>query len=281
MPHGLALNRRFHTVVRSLVLVGLLVASPGSAQQAPPAASDVPPTWWLRNARTIEPLPARLLVHVQGQYGFTRQTGNLDGTQHQGMVSLVLRKGVVTSETDAQIQKQDMEVAGGRGSIDHEALGFSQALRYDVTPWLGPQVGFLYGRDDTRFIDSRTAFYAGLSLNPITKPTLQSRLLIALGTQREVFTVSEPSHDGTHGFASTEVHWTAHPKIRLSQPGSVIWNADEADDHRWELTLSADLAVTRFFGVVLQHHVHFDNEPVPRAAEKRDARQSIMLRLSY
>jgi len=263
-----------------MLLAGLLLPATAAAQDA--SAPDAPPPlWWIRNAHTLPPVKDRLLVHAEGQYGFSRLRGNMHGSQHSGGLLLVLRHNLISSGTGASIQKQNLRIPAVGGAIDQEAISLDQNLRYDLHRVVAPQVGVIYSRDDARFIDERSVWYGGVNLHPVNNMRVQSRILLAAGHQSESYTVPEPASDAAHGYVGSELHYSLSPQVRLFEISSVLFELGDTDNHYWNLLAGIDISVNRWLGIALNHTVTYDNQPVPSIALKRDAQQSIMLRVMY
>jgi len=258
----------------ALLLGALLSPSATLAQEAPPL-------WWLQSAQAVQPRPEQLLIHAEAQYSYTRMRGNFSGSQQAGGGLLVLRKGLFSSGTSGNLQKQNASILGGRGSIEQETFLIEQNFRYDLLPKVGPQVGVLLERDESRYIDTHSIYYAGLKIHPLTTQRIQSRMLLAAGHQIERYTVPEPDRDAWHGYVSSEAHYNLTPKVRFYQNSSLMVEFSDFGNYRARATLGSDISLNRWFGVALNWNVVYDAEPVPSFAAKKDTQQMIMLRVMY
>lgn len=274
-----------------MVLSGSVVVG---AQEEGEAVAETPKQdlgrWWLRPARSYDPIPEDWLYHAEGEIFYTRQSGNMDGYEIDGGGRLILRKKIVNQLFYYAITKQDIDIVeGNAGTLKHESQGFEYELRVELNKMVRAEAGAMWERDDSRLIDNRFMYYAGLGAQLVDQPKVKFNTVGAIGQQYDRYAVpipgvpNPPDNDFTGGYLSLELHWI--PNQQVVWRNRLLWFQDLGDsaNRRWQFNSAANIQVTSFMGVVLSWETKYNNRQPQLPAflgfqlNKRDDKQKVGL----
>ncbi len=222
--------------------------------------------WWLKNPATQDTLPPQWLFHVEANYSFNFQSGNIAGVQHNGLAKTWLRKGLTTLAAQASVATQKLSVARGTAEVTSEDYRFSPTLNYAISSILNPEVGFFWEQNSASFIDVRRIGYGGVRLTPYTSPSLVVSVLPAFGHLHEQALLTGETQWFWAPYIEENVEWEISERVKLHHEANFLVSAENSETFRARMVNTVELPITSFFSVTLNHEIRYDNNPIPTSA---------------
>ena len=268
-----------------IVLALVLAASRAALAQTPPptdAKQEQPApaqlgAWWTVNARSIQPLPTKWLVHTEGMFSFSRTSGNVDGHNITGSGLFAVRKRLVTNMTSVSVTIN--ELAQGTEKFTQEIFNVTNLFLVNVVERSNLTAGLLYERDDPKFVASRVAAFGGVNQHLLVKPTHSLQVVGALGWESEEGTLPGFDESSPIAYVSQALTAQLHPRVGLRQALELIFDLKTSSDQRRNLSGSVDLQVTKYFTVSPSFQVRYDGRTTP-LAKNTDTMTMIALRFT-
>ncbi|OQY28516.1 MAG: hypothetical protein B6244_07155 [Candidatus Cloacimonetes bacterium 4572_55] len=237
--------------------------------------------WWLKNARTYNPLPKQWLFHVQGEGGFTRSTGNMGGHTILGGAILVVRKSVFTNYADYKVYRQKIELTDGN-SVVFEIQSFEDAFRIDLTSKISGLIGFMWDKDETKYLTHRYIYSVGMMFQLMDNSKHKLSTMGAYGSQNEEFEHdSLVSHDTGILYLSDNYTGIITKSLALEQEAQLFLDMSDSDFYRYIFKIGLDYKLNRQLSIVPQLSVEYNSEPAFEESKKSDVMQRINIRFSF
>lgn len=227
------------------------------------SVSPVPPYWWTRSPATMDSIPPQFLFHVEGDYAFNMQSGNVEGSAHNGSLGLVLRKQRTSLAINGGIAKQTLSLAKGVSEIATTHYMAEATVDHALSPLLDPQVGGFWEHDDAAFIETRLIGYVGVKMTPVRTEAFTLTILPAFGYQQETAILTEEERSFWSPYLEESITWQPLPQFRLKHTGQGLFSLDDPSTYRWSVTNSLEIPITSYFSVMFNHQFRYNSNPIP------------------
>ncbi|WP_186441045.1 DUF481 domain-containing protein [Desulfamplus magnetovallimortis] len=167
-------------LVKCFIVISLLMLSLTSVPQAAESEKETSwissgqelglGPWWKKTAHRFDPIPDPLLYHLEGSIAFTKLSGNVDAEIMKADADLFLRKRLLTSLTSFHSTANDTELNMKNKQITVDKYDFNQMLAYDISDKLSFGGGFMWKRDNARFLLDRWTYYLGANYSFFIDP---------------------------------------------------------------------------------------------------------------
>ena len=250
---------------------------PADAAQQPAQAPQQLGAWWTVNARSIQPLPTKWLVHTEGLFSFSRTSGNVDGHNITGSGLFAVRKRLVTNMTS--VSATINELAQGPEKFTQEIFNVTNLFLVNVVERTNLTAGVLYDRDDPKFVAHRLAAFGGVNQHLLVKPTHSLQVVGALGWESEEGTLPGFDESSPIAYVSQALNAQFGPRVTLRQALELIFDLKHSSDQRRNFSGALDLHVTKYLTVSPTIQLRYDGRTTP-LAEDLDTMAMIALRFT-
>jgi len=222
--------------------------------------------WYETNSLRLDSLAQGVLFHADGQYSFFHSKGNMDGYIHQGMPRLFLRNGRLMFSANGNLKFQKIQVLSNPASRTRYIELNARAI-YDLTKAFQLEAGTEWERDHSNFIDARAVHYTGLIYNAYHNPKFSKLFFAAVGYQFLESTALPAGLPVTHEdkpvlYFMQHASFSPIEYVKFSESFSFIEELNESKNYRTELTLSAQIPVTKHVVFVLTQQFKYEKEPI-------------------
>lgn len=243
--------------------------SSASAQADSGSATEqkkTPDKWWLRSAASGDTLPAGWLFHVQANYAFNYQSGNIEGISHSGMAKFWLRKGLVTLALQSSVSTQSLSVARGSTEVTSEEYRVSPTLNYALSSTIVPEVGFYWEQNSAAFIDQRRIGYGGVRFTPFSSGSVSFSVLPAYGYLHEQALLTGEAQWFQAPYIEESLSWQVNDRLALQHEANALVSSSDIETYRVRMANTIEFPITTFLSLTLNHEITYNNNPVPTAA---------------
>ncbi|QTA87811.1 DUF481 domain-containing protein [Desulfonema magnum] len=248
--------------------------------------------WWNQNPKKYEPIPRPLLCHVEASYTYSEKTGNTEQTGNKGNFALILRKGILTSDTNYTISKADttMSLNGVSTSLNDQFL--REIMTLALTERLSLGVGAAWERNASQYIENRVSYFGGLMGVVVDSPNLNVWMSASYGFSDMEY-MNENIQKGKYAdFPSVEdydyntlyflqkLHWDITETISFSENANYVFDLDNSDYYNWKLGLSLNFKLTKAISFLTSYTIRYENNAFNNAVqdyldEKRQTERGI------
>lgn len=273
-------------------LLSLGLALPVYAADAPPAdkadAAEIPasgwsngaflgPRWWMKNPKKLKSVPHPWLYHMDLNYSFSEQSGNIDAKSHRGKANLYLRKGLLSSITAYHISERDTVIKLTDKQATTEDESFRQGFRYPLRDNLSVAAGYLWEKNSGKYIDQRNVFYGGLRFHAINTKEYDVMFGLFYAPETETSYMSnrirekaiynrpqtrfpdvEPySSDAT--YLAQRLHWQINDVIGFHQSVDYLLFLEDTSYYSLKFNVKLDFKFSKHTSFFVSYLVNYDN----------------------
>jgi Protein of unknown function, DUF481 len=150
-------------LLKSLIVVVLLVASilPSGAVYA---QKSQPMPWWSNSSYVAIDTTNRVQFHSEIEYSYETQSGNLEGSEHDGKFLVALRKNHLTNYIMIRSNHYDYKIIPDNQEVTQEQYKIDDILRFDINKLFFIDAGFYIEKNSDVLLDRRTAVYGALGI---------------------------------------------------------------------------------------------------------------------
>lgn len=222
--------------------------------------------WYETNSFHIDSLAQGTLFHADGQYSLFHSKGNMNGYIHQGVPRVFLRNGRWMLSTSASLKFQKIQMMSNPATRTRY-IKVNARMIYDLNKSFQFEAGTEWERDHSHFIDARAVHYTGLIFNAHEGKKFSKMFFAAAGYQFLESTALPGGLPVTHEDKPVLYfmqHATFSPVeyVKFTESFSFIEELNESKNYRTELTLSAQIPVTRHLIFVLTQQFKYEKEPI-------------------
>jgi hypothetical protein len=248
-----------------------------AADQAP--APPEKAGWWLQSSLSKQPMPTKILYHIQGTLSYMNAQGNTDGSVFDTKGELQLRRWRFTNHVLADYARKDISYGGGGGSVNTTESTIRNQLSFDITHRFMLVAGLENYKNTLMFMDKRFTVYTGAGAEVIRGEKNQVYLVAGFGQtdfrfDREAMLRINPTavarlHTTDPDSAGTLLmqnwNWKITPIVTLRQDGSYMDFTHADLGNRWSLGFDVNIAVGRRFSVAVDYHARHEDNAFIRA----------------
>jgi Protein of unknown function, DUF481 len=221
------------------------------------------PQWWLNSALadTID----QYLFHVEANYNYSKMTGAMSGEIQSGSVNAVVRKEFITGHTEIYIDKTDLVIQSLGMNYNVASDAFTEYLDADITRLLYGEAGYIWERDNTLYIQNRNSWYAGLGLNGLICEQHYLKILFALGTVNQNYSIPVDFINvvkGAHSafYCRQKYKYVITPVFSLMEDAYYLNYFDYSNRYRLGINLNFIIQVVKPLSIVIGYNYKFDKE---------------------
>ncbi|MFH0733033.1 MAG: DUF481 domain-containing protein [bacterium] len=271
---------RKYLIIYIIMVCGLLNFIKAQTNNQPPPLAE----WWLSSS--LADSAEQYLFHVEGQYSFTKMTGAIEGEMHSGGILGVIRKNIFTNHITYMIDKMNLNLKSFGMNYITESHVFSDYLDIDITRLLYGEVGFIWERDNSLYINNRYSLYAGLGLNGLVYDRHYVKLLIAIGRIDQGYTIPVDNFDvvkGVHSefYIRQEYKYAIDSRFSFTEQAYYLTNTKNYDRYRIGFILNFNIVVVQPVSLTLGYNYRFDKESQLLGAIAENTTQTIGIKVSF
>ena len=269
---------RFITAVLLIMCTAFnLVKAQNTAEKKPSSQ------WWLNSS--LADSVDEYLFHVEGQYGYTKMSGAIEGEMQSGGAKLALRKNIFTNHTEYMIDKMNLMIKMMGMNYKTESQAFTDFLDVDITRLLYGEAGFIWERDNSLLINNRYSLYAGAGLNGLIAERHYLKILVAAGRINQDYTIPVNELNVVKG-AYTALYIRQNYKYVMDQRFSLIeqayylTNINYSGRYRMSLSLNLNINIIQPVSLMLGYNYKYDKESEILGAVGKNTNQTIGINIS-
>ncbi|MDM8523999.1 hypothetical protein QUF80_11585 [Desulfococcaceae bacterium HSG8] len=243
--------------------------------------------WWLKNAKTYDPMPLPLLYHLEGKYAYAEKSGNIDVENHEATALISLRKGIFTSFTTYSKGKSDVTINLTKDQTSTETGDFMQDFSLALTDRISVQAGMMWNTNSAIYLDDRYTYYGGLQVVLFDSPNLGLSLGGYYGQENNSY-MNDKVHDDLFGplceitppgfcdpaedFDSDGIRVIQRFNATIiSTPFVTVWETfdymshfdgsdefEDSDYYHWELDLGVSVALSETTSLYVSYNIYYD-----------------------
>ncbi len=250
--------------------------------------------WWEKNSLAYDPVPDQWLFHIEGTLDFKHKRGNVESELYNGLASLMVRKQRFTNTLTYIIDRETKEqesLSGGAGKTDTDYRSFQESLRFDLTPRLYTEGGYVWEKDTANFISDRDSYYAGMGYTLAATAEHHLDLFVAGGYVEEEYPALVQlamNTSGGHvwaGYLRQSYQWQITKNLRYKESFRIIQDFTESDvfnddqtnlhvidethRYRWYLINEIYIDIVEHLAFMVGCKIDYDSNPWP-TVKKRD-----------
>ena len=241
------------------------VAAQSDSGSAPEAENNLD-NWWLKSAASWDTVPAQWLFHVQANYSFNYQSGNIEGISHSGLAKLWLRKGLATLALQGSVSTQSLSVARGSAEVTSDEHQISPTLSYALSSTIVPELGFYWEQNSAAFIDQRRIGYVGVRFTPFSSQAVSFSVLPAYGYLHEQALLTGETQWFQAPYIEEDLSWQVNDRLTLHHEANALASSSDIETYRIRMTNTVEFPVTTFLSLTLNHEIRYNNNPIPTAS---------------
>ena len=257
-------------LVPTLCLLGLSGSVYAQAPEHHDAADSLKhqslKNWWLKSPAQLDTVLSAWLFHVEANYSFNLQSGNIEGITHNGLAQLWLRKGLGTLSIRASVTEQSLSVARGSAEVSSEEYRFAPTINYALTSILNPEVGLYLEENSAAFIDARRIAYAGMRFTPYTSSSTVISVLPAYGYLHETALLTGETQWFWSPYIEENISWEISERVKLHHEANALVSVEDAETFRVRMANTLEFPVASFLSFTVNHEIRYNNNPVPTNA---------------
>lgn len=254
--------------------------------------------WWTKSSMQIRPMPTRALIHTEASLSYADFSGNAAGSQWNGGLDVVVRKGYWTSRSSAKLARQSMSfLAAGTGTVDLTQYTFRQHFERDLTADTTVLAGAELHSDSSLFIDRCMTYYAAVGRTLVSSKARGLSLSAGVGYSSYHFdaaAIAAVDPGDLARLATTRpVAWgalvqgtgryTLAPHVELSETVDFLEFFGDELGYRWSSNTTLSMPLSQGISVELAYQVKYQQNEVIDALglSPRDETFTTGLRASF
>jgi hypothetical protein len=241
------------------------------------------PQWWLSSslADTVD----QYLFHAEAQYSYTKMTGSVAGEIQSGSAQTAIRKDIFTNHMEYFLDKTELALQSLNMNYSTASQAFTDYLDVDITRLIYSEGGFIWERDNTLYIQNRYSVYAGLGLNGVLFEKHYLKVLFALGSVNQQYTVPVDNIDVEKGaykalYIRQLYKYVIDPRLSVMEETYYLNNMTHSNRYRIGVNLNLNINIVQPVSIILGYGYKFDKESELLGAVPTNTTQSIGIRLS-
>ncbi len=263
--------------IRVTAACAAMAAACAAADQAP--APPEKQGWWLQSSLSDQPMPSKVLYHIQGTLSYMNAQGNSDGSVFDTKGELQLRRWRFTNHLIADYARKDISYGGGGGTVNMTESTIRNQLAFDITRRITLVAGLEDYKNTLMFMDRRLTFYTGAGAELIKAERHQVYLVAGFGQSDFRFDrdamlrinptavarlqTTDPDSAGT--LLMQNWNWKISRIVTMHQDGSYMDFTHADLGNRWSLGFDVNVAVSRRFSVAVDYHARHEDNAFIRA----------------
>jgi hypothetical protein len=247
-----------------ITAVLIIICSSINFIKAQTAVENAPlPQWWLNSS--LADTTGRYLFHLEGNYNYTNMTGTVKGQIQSGSATVIIRKDIFTDHTEFYIDKTDLAIQSLGMNYNVASYTFTEYLDVDMTRLLYGEAGYIWERDNTLYLQNRNSLYAGVGLNGLIYEQHYLKILFAIGTINQEYTIPIEYINvvkGEHSaFYCRQLYkYVVNTVFSFMEEAYYLNYLNYSDRYRLGLGLNLNIAIVKPLSLVLGYNYKFDKE---------------------
>jgi hypothetical protein len=253
--------------------------------------------WWLKSAREYDPLYPNFLYHIEGDYSFTKLTGNTEATVQQGGAKLVLRMNIFPSWSVYNISKNKTTISTTNTTIETEAQGFFQSVSADLTKRFALDVGMKWSRDQTKYVENRYTYFGGVNATVLDAP-IRLRVGAFYGLEDTSYMNDKlgelvpgleiPDYDSTGVLITQELMAPLSKNIIIMESADYLKHFEDDEIYQWNIEVTLSVQITPTISTYAMYKIAHDQNKIVenpvqalQGYEEEDTTLSIGVNVSF
>lgn len=260
--------------------------------------------WWLRSALSYDPIPSKILNHLELSYSYKRMTGDFTLDKHLITTRFITRYKRFTNYLNYTFDKTTSAMADDYYDKNNDQIIVqNRDIRKDTKHFLTEEfsfailkrfyaaAGFMYEEDDFISLDKRLTGYLGFGGRPIQTDRFTLKLFTALGHEEKDYT--EEYHEYAREIPKDElkyllpdydpdtvktdifhcnqnVNWSITKNLSFNENFMYFVDIEDSDKYRWTLDLGLEFQFTKLLALTLNYNESMDNAINPLTGRKRN-----------
>lgn len=241
------------------------------------------PQWWLYSS--LNDSLDRFLIHVEGQYSYTKISGAIDGKMQSGGVRIAVRKNIITNHTEYILDKMDLTLKMLGMNYSTESQVFTDYINVDITPLLFAEGGFIWERDNSLLIDNRYSFYVGIGVNGLITEKQYLKILAAIGRISQDYVIPVDNIDVVKGsyeafYFRQSYKYIIDQRLSVTEQAYYLTNLNSTERYRIGVNLSLSILIVQPVSLILSYAYKYDKESQLLGAIPKNTTQTISVNIS-
>jgi hypothetical protein len=249
---------------KNITTVLIILCSAIAMINAQTITEKVPsPQWWLKSslADTID----QYLYHVEGQYSYSKATGEVESEMQSGTARVAIRRSIFTNHTDYMMDKMDLNIKSMRMNYATESQAFTDFVDVDITKLFYGEGGFIWERDNTLLIKNRYTIYAGVGLNGMIAENQYLKVLAAAGSINQQYTIPVDYIDVVKGSYSViylrqNYKYVLDQRLSFMEDAYYLKNINHSGRYRYSVGFTIMVGIIKPVSLVFGYTYKYDRE---------------------
>jgi hypothetical protein len=225
--------------------------------------------WWNRSAKSYDPMPEKLLHHFEGSYSYAKGDGSMETENHNGNAEFVLRKNIFTSKTQYNMSKSEsIQAMFPAVKTSIESKLFHQQLCVAISKNIDLVAAYWFDMDNLTYVDSRNAFYGGLSWQYAMKSPMLSGHIGTYGgysdtsyTNDPILQVNAGDYDSSVAIITQDLNWVITDNISFSEDIFYIRMLEDSEYFYSTIKFSLNFSINKYLSLFTSYNIKYDKNP--------------------